>query len=306
MSLELVYQFSALLLSLGLLFLGLTVFAGLSKYNHDEALTTADNPAVGWVTFGYLTGLLIVLGTILAMDVEHEGDAGVMVYDLVELIVYGVAAIILLKLSGILNDRFILGQFDNQKELIDDRNQGVGICILGSYIASALMIAGAIYGESRSIDPNAFWEGLTNDLGTVVIYFVLGQLLLAVFAKLYQRVAGTDVLTAIEANYEVDGRIVGGNHAAGTALGLNLIAFGIMLLGAGQTEHEALLEMAQDYALFAALGLFVLPTWQLFADKVMLHQADLRKEIYEDRNLNAALIEGISVIGLALVLFLIF
>ena len=108
----------------------------------------------------------------------------------------------------------------------------------------------------------------------------------------------------MEADYEEEGRTVE-NNAAGTALGLNLIAFGIML-GAGYTEHEDVVSMAKDYALFAALGLFVLPMWQVFADKVMLHNADLRKEIYEDRNLNAALIEGISVIGLALILFLVF
>ena len=306
MSMELIYQLSALLLSLGLLFIGLTIFAKFSAYDHDEALTQSDNPAVGWVTFGYLSGLLIVLATILGMDVEHDGQSNVMVYDLLELLIYGFLAIVLLKVSGVLNDRLILGQFDNRKELVDDRNQGVGVCVLGSYIASALIISGALYGEGRSIDPNRFWDTLGKDVVSVLVYFAVGQLLLVVFAKLYQRVAGGDVLTAMEADYEEEGRTVGGNNAAGTALGLNLIAFGIMLLGAGYTEHEDVVSMAKDYALFAALGLFVLPMWQVFADKVMLHNADLRKEIYEDRNLNAALIEGISVIGLALILFLVF
>lgn len=306
MSVVLTYQLSALLLSLGLLVLGLIVFAGLSNYDHDDALTTADNPAVGWVTFGFLSGMLIVIATILSMDVDHEQQAGVMVYDLVELVIYGLTSIFLLKLSGILNDRLILGSFDNRKELIDDRNQGVGVCLLGSYIASALMISGAIYGEGQSGDPQNFWSNLGPDLLTVLGYFAVGQVMLMVFAKFYLRIVGGNVLNAIEADYEVDGRMMGGNHAAGTALGLNLIAFGIMLMGAGFTEHTDLTQMGKDYALFAALGLFVLPVWQIVVDKVMLRQADLNKEIYEDRNVNAALIEGISVIGLALLLFLIF
>ena len=38
------------------------------------------------------------------------------------------------------------------------------------------------------------------------------------FAKLYQRLWSRCVLKAIEADYEVDGKKVGGNAAAGTAL----------------------------------------------------------------------------------------
>ena len=93
------YQLSALLLSLGLLFIGLTIFAKFSAYDHDEALTQSDNPAVGWVTFGYLSGLLIVLATILGMDVEHDGQSNVMVYA-IELLIYGFLAIVL-SVSGV-------------------------------------------------------------------------------------------------------------------------------------------------------------------------------------------------------------
>ncbi|MGB0645821.1 MAG: DUF350 domain-containing protein [Bradymonadia bacterium] len=306
MSVELIYQLSATLLTLGLLFLGFNAYGRFSSYDHDNELTEADNPAVGWVTFGYMAALLIVLTKVLANEADHGGDTLVMVYDLLELFIYGVLAIVLLKIAGIINDRFILSNCENKKEIVDDRNQGAAAAVLGSYVASALMIAGAIHGDARGDEPDAFFSGLQNDILLVLIYFVVGQILMILFAKLYQRVCGLDVLKAIEADYEVDGQKVGGNAAAGTALGLNMIAFGILLLGAGTTESSDTLAMVKDYAIFAAFGLFLLPLWQVFADHVMLQSADLKKEIYEDRNLNAALIEGACVIGLALVLFLVF
>ena len=51
---------------------------------------------------------------------------------------------------------------------------------------------GALYGEGRSIDLNHFWDTLGKDVVSAGLLAV-GQLLLVVFAKLYQRVAGGDV-----------------------------------------------------------------------------------------------------------------
>jgi uncharacterized membrane protein YjfL (UPF0719 family) len=306
MNAELIYQFSATLLTLGLLFLGFNVFGRFSSYDHDKELTESDNPAVGWVTFGYLGGLLIVLAKVLSQEADHNGETLVMVYDLVELLIYGLLSIVLLKISGLLNDRFILSNCENKKEIVDDRNQGAAAAVLGSYVASALMIAGAIHGESRADDPTGFFGALQSDVLLVLVYFFVGQVCMILFAKMYQRACGVDVLGAIEADYEHEGRIIGGNAAAGTALGLNMIAFGVLLLGAGTTDATDAMTMVKDYATFAALGLFLLPLWQVFTDHVMLSNADLKKEIYEDRNLNAALIEGACVIGLAMVLYLVF
>ena len=61
-------------------------------------------------------------------------------------------------------------------------------------------------------------------------------------------------------------------------------------------------ENVSGFGIAAVVGLVLLPLWKLFVDKVMLSKADLAKEIYEDRNINAALLETICVIGLALVL----
>ena len=302
---EITYQLCAFFLTVGILFIGRTSYALTRKYDHEEQLTHADNPAVGWVTFGFLAGLLIVLASVLMQDTEHDGRLDVMIYDLIELGVYSLAALALLNVSGLINDRYMLGQFDNKKELVDDRNQGVGVAILGSYIASALMIAGTISGPGGSLEPSEFWSNLASDLGLMLVYFVGGQLLLILFVRIYITASGVDVLAELAKDYEQDGRQFGGNAAAGVALGLNVIAFGVLLLAGGRSTGETTMELAQDYALYALVGLILLPVWRRFTDKIMLHQADLHKEIYEDRNVNAALIEGISVNAVAISLFLI-
>ena len=106
MSVELIYQLSATLLTLGLLFLGFNAYGRFSSYDHDNELTEADNPAVGWVTFGYMAALLIVLTKVLANEADHGGDTQVMVYDLLELFIYSVLAIVLRRWGSSTIDSF--------------------------------------------------------------------------------------------------------------------------------------------------------------------------------------------------------
>ena len=60
------------------------------------------------------------------------------------------------------NDKIILHNFKNVKELVDDKNVGAGAVQAGSYIASGLIIAGSIHGEGGG-------------LLTAIAFFVLGQ-----------------------------------------------------------------------------------------------------------------------------------
>ena len=140
----------------------------------------------------------------------------------------------------------------------------------------------------------------------MLVYFVgkRQRLLITLFVRIYITASGVDVLAELAKDYEQDGQQFG-NGGAGVALGLNVIAFGVLLLAGGRSTGETTMELAQDYALYALIGLILLPVWRRFTDKIMLHQADLHKEIYEDRNVNAALIEGISVNAVAISLFLI-
>jgi uncharacterized membrane protein YjfL (UPF0719 family) len=154
-TLEILYSVGAILMVAGLMLIARVVYARFAGYDVDHQLTEADNPAVGTAMFGYLAGVVIVLVALLATEGAATDDPIAIAWDLGELLLYGLIAIVLLKLSGYINDRFVLHRFENKKELVDDRNVGAGAVLCGSYLASALILAGAFHGR---VDPEFFDE----------------------------------------------------------------------------------------------------------------------------------------------------
>jgi uncharacterized membrane protein YjfL (UPF0719 family) len=124
------------------------------------------------------------------------------------------------------------------------------------------------------------------------------------FGYVYQIGHGTNVHDAIEQDYESNGVKHGGNAAAGMAFGGNLVALGLVMYGGARHDFEGWTDSLLTLGIAIALGLVLLPLWRIFADQVMLSRADLNKEIYVDRNVNAALLETASVLSLAAVLAL--
>ena len=301
-----VYSGSALLISAGLLLLARVLYGALARYDVNHELTEADNPAVGPAIFGFLGGVSIVLAGLLGTDGAALDDPIGIAWDLGELLGWGLAAVFLLKLSGWLNDKFLLRGFENKKELIDDRNLGVGATLCGSYIASGLVLAGALTGI---VDPEVLpdeatrLDRLSHEAMSALAFFALGQIALIVFGLIYRVMQPTDVLRAIEEDYvDGDGRSHGGNAAAGISLGGNLTALGLVLFGAARADFVDWVDNLVDFGIAAAIGMLLLVVWRVFVDRVMLGKADLAKEIYEDRNPNAALLETASVLGMAMVL----
>lgn len=301
-----VYSASALLIAAGLLLIARVLYGRLARYDVDHELTEADNPAVGPAIFGFLAGVTIVLAGLLGTDGAALDDPIGIAWDLSEFLGWGLVAIGLLKLSGWLNDKFLLRGFENKKELVDDRNLGVGATLCGSYIASGLVLAGALTGV---VDPEVLpaeatrADRLMHEAQSALVFFALGQVALIVFGLLYRVMQPADVLRAIEEDYvDAEGRSHGGNAAAGIALGGNLAALGLVLFGAARADFVGWTDNLIEFGIAAGVGIVLLALWRVFVDKIMLGKADLAKEIYEDRNPNAALLETASVLGMAMVL----
>lgn len=305
---DLIYSLALVLLSAGLLLLARVLYGRLSRFDVETELTHADNPAVGTALFGFMIGAVIVLCGLLSTDGPGEeaiGDPWLLGIDLAETAAYGFFGVLLLRLSGWLNDRLILYRFDNKKELVADRNVGTGAVLCGGYIASGLVLAGALAGrvEPALIPETAGRvEWLLRELGTAGAFFLLGQLALVMYGVLYQQVNRHDVHDSIERNYEIAGVSYGGNPAAGIAFGGNLAALGILLFAGARHDFVGWAENLTWFGTAVAVGLVALPLWRLFVDHVLLGSADLADEIHEDRNINAALMEAASLAGLAAVL----
>jgi uncharacterized membrane protein YjfL (UPF0719 family) len=173
-----------------------------------------ENAAIGVVFGAYLIGVAIALsGTTFGRD-QDEG-----LIRLAKILCEGALAIVLVRISIYVNDRFILKRFCIVKELRADRNLGVAFSVAGSCIASGLVLNGALIGFSRN-----FVYGLRD----IVLFWLIGELALALGAMVYHRLKKYDVHELIEFD---------DNVAVGIGFGAFLASLGLVvrasLVGAG-------------------------------------------------------------------------
>lgn len=240
----------------------------------DRELTERDNPALAISTAGYYLGIIIIfLGALI-------GPSTSLLWDLLIVGGYGLGGIGLLLLSRVINDRLILRGFSAQRELIEDQNSGTGAVLFGSYVASALIVAGSIQGEGGG--PH-----------TALVFYGLGQVALIAFTWLYDWLAPYSLLDQIEKD----------NVAAGVGFGGALIAIGIIVMRAVSGDFVSWAEDLQYLGGNVLLVFVYLAGVRFFFDRVIIPQSDLSVEITRDRNVGAGLLEGAVSIGFAAVLF---
>ena len=267
-----------LLLILIIMVIGKLLHNQFSNYDLDHELTTTDNKAVALSTSGYL----FAIGLILWGVITPNGDTAVtgfwsLVGDLFATFFWGLLGIVLLQVSRYLNDRYLLPNFCNHKEIIEDRNLGTGAVEGCTFIASGIIIKTVLSGSGA---------GFFTDLFGTIFYFAVGQAAFIIFGRLYQKISRFDLHHEIEQD----------NAAAGVAFGLSMVAVGILL-----ADYIATYNSIPGLIFWLPLSFFFLVTGRYIADKMLLPGALLDEEISQDRNWGAALIEGAVAIIIALV-----
>ena len=91
------------------------------SYSIKAELVEKDNTAFALVLCGYYLGLTFAIGGVIAGPSLGLED------DLIDMLIYGSLAIILLNLSALINDLFILSEFNIKKEILQDKNCGTGV-----------------------------------------------------------------------------------------------------------------------------------------------------------------------------------
>jgi len=245
-----------------------------TPFSLDHQLVVDDNLAAAVSVAGYLLATTIVLlGAVL-------GPSGGLIQDIQVVGGYGLLGIVLLNCSRFVNDKAILSRFCNIKEIVEDRNVGTGAVEFGSYIASGLVVAGAIHGEGGGVE-------------TALVFFAVAQVSLVVFAKLYSVVVPYDLHDEIERD----------NVAAGVSFGGTLIALGVILLGGTVGDFVNWRFNLALFALNALAGFIVLPVVRVLVDKLIIPSADLGHEIANDRNAGLGLIDGSVAVSFAVVVY---
>ena len=257
--------------SFALFFIGKYLYQLFHRgYNVKDELVEKDNLAFALAHTGYFIGLILSIGGVMM------GETAGLLMDLLYIAVYGIISLILLNLSIIINDKIILRKFSVKKEICEDQNEGTGLLEGASSIATGLIIMGSVYGEGGWID-------------TVLIYWVIGQLLLIATAFVYNWITPFDVHEHIEKD----------NVAVGVAMAGAIIAIGNLVRHGLMHDFESWWLTAEYIAIDAGIGLIFLPIARFIADKILLPGRNLTDElINQDKpNIGAGIIEAFAYVG---------
>ena len=258
-----------------LLVVGKLVYDGLHRrFVLRTELVEKDNLAVALAVAGYYLGLVIVLGGVVSGPASFS-----LVDDVIGLVIFGLLGIVLLNLSAWINDKVVFSKFDNEKEIVEDRNAGMGAIEGGNYVAVGLITAGAMSGEGGLLSGLVFW--------------VLGLVALIVAGLLYDKITSYDLHEQIEKD----------NVAVGVAFAGVLVGFGNIIRLAGDGDFVSWNESLTEFGYYTVVGLILLPLIRIFADKVLLPGASLSDELVGDPpNLGAGVIESITYLAASMLI----
>lgn len=267
--------FSYIVLYLLIFFLAKWINGLTSAFKLDEQLTEQDNVAVAVSVGGYFVGI-----TIIFVGAMSGPSLGSLPMDVGATAAWSLGGIALLLVSRFINDKLILYKFSPTKEIVQDQNPGTGVVEAGSYIASALIIAGAVYGEGGG-------------LLSALVFYLVGQLALVLFALLYAKLTPYSVHDEIEQD----------NLAAGLGFAGGLIAIGIIIMRAVSGDFVSWAEDFKTLAIDLAIIFVYLIGVRLVFDRLVLRNSNLLTEISKDRNVGAGLLEMLVAICFSVVLF---
>ena len=237
-------------------------------------LIERDNLAVAAAVAGYYLGVVIVLAGVVSGPASFS-----LLDDVIGLVIFGLLGIALLNLSAWVNDRIVFRQFRIEREIVEDRNVGVGVIEGGNYVAMGLVTAGAMSGEGGLASGLAFWIG--------------GLAALLVAGLLYDRIT----------SYDLHDQIERGNVAVAIAFAGVLVGFGNIIRLAGEGDFVSWNASLTEFGYYTAVGLVLLPFVRLFADKVLLPGASLSDELLQDSpNLGAGVIEATTYLAASMLI----
>ena len=272
----------------------------VTSYSVNEEVVDKANLAVSLRLSGYFIAIILIFLGVLYQPLSGGGWASLaelnaanpygfnreLGEEVLRVFLYSLGGIVALNLVRVLFDRLILYKFQLEKEVLEDRNAGAGAAEFGMYVATGLLIAGAVAGESRTNETEAALVALA--------FFGMGLALLVVFALFYEFTTSFNIHDEIERD----------NTAVGVAFGGNLIAIGMVTLKAVFGDFAGWGESIAAFLVFGVLGFVLLYVMRLLIDLVLLPTVRVSQALSSGRNVGVAFLESAVVIGSAAILFM--
>lgn len=248
-----------------------------------DELVKKDNLAFALTNIGYYIGLLLGIGSVIL------GPTYGILMDVIDILAYGLLAIVLLNLSALVNDRLILRNFSIRKEIVTDQNAGTGAIQAAVYIASGLIIFGALYGEGVNFFPDMAGGFLISGFITAIVFWMVGQVGLLITGIVYNAILPHNVHEYIERD----------NVAAGIGFAGALIAIAILISHGTSGDFYSWEEHFSKVGLEVIIGLVLLPVIRFLTDKILLPGEKITDEIFnqEKPNLGASMVEAFAYAG---------
>ncbi len=252
----------------------------LTRYKVNEEIVSKNNPAVGTALAGYYIGLAIAIaGVVLGPGGDNFWK------DLLNTSIYSIIAIVLMNISTVIVDKLVLYKFDDQRELVEDKNVGTGAVMAGSYIATGFIISSSVSGEVSG----EWWNGLLS----CIVYFVLGQIVLIIAGLWYQAMVRYDVHKVIGED---------NNTAAGISFGGFMFTIGYIASSAISGESLSWSVDLASFALYVVIAIILLSVGYWVTDWVFLPKATMSDEVGKQGNIAAASISVAINIGIAVLI----
>ena len=266
-------------------------FAYSSLYRRVELnaeLFTRDNQALAISTVGYYFGILVAFGGAISGESQGLGT------DVVTIAIYGLSAIVLMLLASFMCEKILLPTFNNTKEIVQDRNLGVGYVEAGVYIANGLIILRATEGELGGASPAASaFSAMGSGMLVLLAFWLLAQVVLVIAGRLYEWVTPYKFLEELERD----------NAAVGLAFGGALIGIGNVISVAVGGDFTGWTDSLMLFAVHVTFGFIMLFFVHKFTDILLAPGVKLADEqTQEHPNIGAGLLEAFGYIGASILI----
>lgn len=261
---------------------GRFLFLRTTSFHSHKELIARPNPAYGLVLGAYLfaAGFAIAGAFFGSRQLPPLTASGI-------LLVYGLLTVVLLRVTILINDRFILHTFSIEKEIARDRNLGAAFCVTGSILAGGLILNGAMTGYS---------DGFGHGLRDVILFWALGQLIQVAASRIYGWSMKYDVHRLIE----YDDNVGVGVGFGGFLAGLGLIVRATLKLA--DTREGHLSSTLLETGLLASLGALLLLAINGIVLRLLFPKARYEHDVEMKGNLAVAIVSAAANLALALIL----
>lgn len=246
-------------------------------------LVKKDNLAFALTNVGFYIGLLLAIGSVII------GPSAGILMDLALIFIFGIQAIILLLFSAIIMDKVILAKFSTTKEIVEDQNPGTGVVVAANFIASGLIIAGAMVGDTVDFFPEMVGGKTISGIISATVFWITGQLVMLLASWVYNLITPYNIHEHIEKD----------NIAVGIGFAGALVAIAVLISHATSGDFYSWQEHFIKVAVEVVIGFIFLPVVRLITDKILLPGEKLTDEIVnqEKPNIGASIIEAFAYIG---------